>query len=378
MDRSVRHFSLHRLEGTELRVISDVDAGVIPIVRAEEEVIRGYSARAAWPHRWVTLFILRDLQPLVRLVPEGAGLPPGDTAALDHRPVVSVYDLADLTACHVFVNQQAMAKEGYWDDCLAVRGLLAHEHAHPLSENDATRASRSLEVELSWRMREPVALGVASRGEGLDAPSSGRLTPAPELAPASEMAEVKVVGAPWESRLDRLLAVLVDKLCVYAPREIFANEVAIRCGFEEALLHLNRLNVAGAVRSVEGRESLRRHLEEEVVGRKALLPPGAGVLLLVGDLKGYLDMALEVAPFYRAGRAAEALELEAGLQAAVFSRLEPEVARAYEALRDRYIALRADASPTELATWTGGVAEVLAGTLQARGLALRYQVTAAH
>jgi hypothetical protein len=163
--------------------------------------------------------------------------------------------------------------------------------------------------------------------------------------------------------------VLVDKLCVYAPREIFANEVAIRCGFEDALLHLNRLNVAGARRSVEGRESLRRHLEEEV---------GAGVLLLVGDLKGYLDMALEVAPFYRTGRTVEARELEASLQAGVFSRLEPEVTRAYEALQDQCVALRPDASPVELARWSEGVAEVLTEALQTKGLALQYKVTVAH
>lgn len=372
MDRPVRHFSLHRLAGTELRVVSDIDAGVIPILRVEEEVIRGYAARTAWPHRWVTLFILQDLQPLIRQVPERTSLPPGDAAALDYRPVVSVYDLADLTTCHVFVNQTAMAKEGYWDDCLAIRGLLAHEHAHPLAENGATRASRRLMARLSWEMREPVALEVTSGRERSDAASSGTLTR------TSETAQVKALGAPWEARVDRLLAVLVDKLCVYAPREIFANEAAIRCGFEEALLHLNRRNVVSAARSVEGREVLRRHLEGEAVDQRTLPPFGVDLLLLIGDLKGYLDMALEVAPFYRTGRAADARELEASLRAAVFSALEPEVIRTYEALRDRYIALPADASPTELATWGEGAVEVLAKALRARGLALRYQVTMAH
>ncbi len=371
MDRPVRHFSLHRLAGTELRVVSDIDAGVIPIIRVEEEVIRGYAARTTWPHRWVTLFILQDLQPLIRQVPEGTGLPPGDAAALDHRPVVCVYDLADLATCQVFMNQKAMVKEGYWEDCLAIRGLLAHEHAHPLAENDATRASRRLVAELSWEMQEPMARSIPSAKERSDAASCGTLTRTPETS------QVKALGAPWEAKVDRLLAVLVDKLCVYAAREIFANEVAIRCGFEEALLHLNRLNVAGAIRSVEARESLRKHLEEEGLARRTLSPFGIDLLLLIGDLKGYLDMGLEVAPFYRTGRTAGALELEASLEAAVFSALEPEVIGTYEALRDLYIALHSDASPTELATWGEHVVEVLADALQTRGLVLRYQVTVA-
>lgn len=372
MDRPVRHFSLHRIAGTELRVLSDIDAGVIPIIRVEEEVIRGYAARTAWPHRWVTLFILQDLQPLIRQVPEGVALPPGGAAALEYRPVVNVYDLADLASCHVFVNQKAMEKEGYWDDCPAISGLLAHEHAHPLAENGAARASRRLKVELSWRVREPVALATAPRLSGQNAARGGALTSAPEAS------EVNALGDPWRARIDRLLAVLVDKLCVYAPREIFANEVAIRAGFEEALLHLNRRNVASAARSVEGREALRRHLEDETVGQGTLPPFGVDLLLLIGDLKGYLDMALEVAPFYRTARAADARELEASLRAAVFSALEPEVTGTYEALRDRYLVLPADASPAELATWGEGTVEVLAGALRARGLALRYQVTVAH
>ncbi len=371
MDRPVRHFSLHRLAGTELRVVSDIDAGVIPIIRVEEEVIRGHAARTTWPHRWVTLFILQDLQPLIRQVPEGTGLPPGDAAALEHRPVVCVYDLADLATCHVFMNQKAMVKEGYWEDCLAIRGLLAHEHAHPLAENDATRASRRLVAELSWEMQEPMARSIPSAKERSDAASCGTLTRTPETS------QVKALGAPWEAKVDRLLAVLVDKLCVYAPREVFANEVAIRSGFEEALLHLDRQNVAAAIRSVEGREALRRHLEEEAVGQRSLPRSGADLLLLIGDLKGYLDLALEVAPFYRTGRTAEARELEASLRAAVFSALEPEVTGTYEALRDQYIALPSDVSPTGLVSWGKVVVQILAGVLQERGLALHYRVTVA-
>lgn len=369
MDRPVRHFSLHRIAGTELRVVSDIDAGVLPILQAEEEVIRGYVRRAAWPHRCVTLFILQDLLPLVRQVPDGAGLPPRGVTALDHRPVVTVYDLADLATCHVFMNREAMEREGYWDDSLAVQGLLAHEHAHPLAENDATRASRRLIVELSGRMREPLALATASRTGGSNAAPGEIPTPTPRTA------DVEPLGREWRERVDRLLAALVDKLCVYAPREIFANEVAIRSGFEAALLHLDRQNVAAAIRSVEGRETLRRHLEEKTVGPRSLSRFGVELLLLIGDLKGYLDLALEVAPFYRTGRTAEARELEAGLQASVFSALEPEVIGAYEALRDQYIALPSDVSLAELASWGEVVVQILAGILQERGLGLHYRVT---
>lgn len=369
MARRVRHFSLHRIVGTELRVVSDVDAGVIPLIQAEEEVIRGYVERAVWPHRGVTLFILQDLQPLARHVPRGAGLPPGGPTALEHRPVVNVYDLADPAICHVFVNQKAMTKEGYWDDRLAMRGLLAHEHAHPLAENDATRASRRLKVELSWRMEEAMALGVASLKRGSQAD--------PGEIPASTLRSGNVVALSeqWQTRVDPLLALLVDTLCVYAPREIFANEVTIRSGFAAALLHLNQRNIVSAIRSLEDRPTLLRHLQEDV--NKGTLPrPGIDLLMLIGDMKGYLDMALEVAPFYRAGREVEALELEAGLQAAVFPALEPEVAAAYQALRDQYIALPPDASTAVLIPWGQAVVQTLAVALQGKALDLRYRVTA--
>ena len=128
MPRTVKHFSLHRINATELRVISDIEVGVIPVIESEEAVIRGYAHQGHWPHREVTLFILEDLAPLVRQLRAGAELPPGGATALEHRPVVNAYDLADLTACHVFINWQAMEKEGYSDDPVAVQGLLAHEH----------------------------------------------------------------------------------------------------------------------------------------------------------------------------------------------------------------------------------------------------------
>jgi hypothetical protein len=363
MMRTVKHLSLHRIAGTELRVVADVETGVIPLIQVEEAVIRGYASQETrflgenefltrrWPHRWVTLFVLQDLQPLIRqltptlslpLVGGGskggrADLPPGGVAALDHRPVVNVYDLADPAGCNVFVNRQAMEKEGYWDDLFAVRGLLAHEHAHPLAENETTRTSRQLRFSIfDWRL----AIGEIENRK---------------------------------STIENLLTLLADKLCLYAPREVFANEVTIRSGHGEALLHLDRCNVTNAGRSVAGREGLHRQLQAEVAGGN-LTPQQADLLLLIGDLKGYLDLALEIAPFYRTGREADARELETVLETAVFPYLEPEAARAYSALREQYRALRADLTPAELALWAEAVLHILAEVLAEKGLILQYRL----
>jgi hypothetical protein len=64
MTRAVRHFSLHRItgtgldfnnigiehRGTELRVVADIEAGVLPVIQAEEVVIREYVRQPRWPH----------------------------------------------------------------------------------------------------------------------------------------------------------------------------------------------------------------------------------------------------------------------------------------------------------------------------------------
>lgn len=339
MERSLRHIALQHVGDTELRVVSDVDESVIRIVQAEEDVIRAYAAGTLVPPRCVSLFVLRDLQPLMRSVPTGARSLSGDPAALADRPVINVYDPADLATCNVFVNRQAMERAGYWDDLLAIRGLLAHEHAHPMAENDAVRTSRRLTVELSWEMRP-------SR-----APSEG----------------------PWREKVDRLLAQLVDKLCVSAPREVFANELAIRGGFDAELLHLNERNVANAARSLEGRQTWLARVERaERTGD--LSRTDADVLVLIGDLSGHLDMALEVAAFLRAGKEAAAGELEDRLLASVFPALEPEALTAYTALRDRYVALSPGASRDELVEWTTGLVGIVAAALRRTGLELTCRV----
>ncbi len=398
MARTVRHFSLHRIagarpglgEGTELRVVADVEAGVLPVIQAEEAVIRGYISTEfrnsksevrihCWPHRWVTLFVLEDLQPLVRqlrlgaapaslttlgpalghprrgepakgqaLYPNGA-LSPESAAALEYRPVVNVYDLADLTGCNIFANRRAMVEQGYWDDPLALRGLLAHEHAHPLGENETARASRQLQLEIQWEEEEP-----GRRGD----------------------AETRTVALPPRHRVPMLqvLTSLAEKLCLYAPREIFANEVTIQSGFADGLLHLNLRNVDNAGRSVSGRDGLVQQLRQEAA-QGNLTPAAADLVLLVGDLNGYLDLALEVAPFYRAGRAADASSLETALQTAVFPHLDGLVPQAFADLRDRYIDLRTDLTGPGLLAWGRGVLDALVRVLAEKGLKIAYRLS---
>jgi hypothetical protein len=66
--------------------------------------------------------------------------------------------------------------------------------------------------------------------------------------------------------------------------------------------------------------------------------------------------------------------LAAGLEAAVFSRLEPGVARAYTALQEQYTALRPDLTPPALIVWGEGVLSILAEALAEKGLILRYRL----
>ena len=344
----VTHFTLHRVGGTELRVVSDVEVGILPVIQEEEEVIRGYVQHELWRHQWVTLFILQDFQPLVRQIQPTAEMFPGGADVLDKRPVVNVYDLAEPSGCQIFINREVMSREGYWDDPMAVRGLLAHEHAHPLSEGKTTRASRGLEVELTVEHLHSC------------------------LCDSSvDIAEQEVLCRQWpevrQSAIHDILNLLAHKLCIYAPREIFANDMTIRSGFGGALLHLDRQNVANAQSSLAGREDLRRHFQHSVEQSK-LTQAAVNLLLLVGDLQGYIDLALEVAPFYRSGRESEARELETALEDNLFPHLEQEARQAYTALVKQYIALRADLTPDELLVWCKEVLNILVEILAAKGL----------
>ena len=360
--RPIKHFSLHRIAGTELRVVSDVEAGVIPLIRVEAAVIEGYSRSPDWRQEIVTLFVLRDMQPLVRQLAEsrkqGAGRAQPSVPGLEHRPVVNVYDLKNPHASHIFVNQAVMEKEGYWGDDQAAIALLAHEHAHPLAECETIRSSRVVKVAL-----------------------------APAVRSAARLADADDRHQAWLEKIRALLADVAARLCLHAPREVFANQVVIQNGFGEALLYLDRKNVGNAAQSVRGKETLRRQLLAEVVAGD-LTPTGADLLLLIGELSGYLDLALETAAFYRQAAASGGAshhsllegppepgqELEAALQANVFPFLEPEVGRAYVRLREGYSLLPDGASPRELTAHIAGWLDLLAQALRVKGLELNYSV----
>jgi len=337
--RFLKHLAVHKVADTELQVVSDLDSGVQAIVCIEKEVIERYTQDPEWQHGVITLFVLQDLEPLIRQLSQGGSVPPGGIQALKHRPIVNVYDLRNPYSCRIFINQVAMKREGYWDDQLAVRALLAHEHAHPLAECATTRSSRCLKVELS--------------SDGLTA----------------QLGDSEV----WQGKIDGLLEVMVEKLCLYAPREVFANEVAIRSGFADALLYLDVQNVNKAAEGLRARQSLSQQLQKQVE-RGSLTTEGAHLLLTIADMKGYLDLALETAPFHRQERLTQAEELEGMLHEKVIPHLEPAVGRAYQRLRDGYVGLPTDASPRELAPTVESLVDILAAALRDKGLELGYEV----
>ena len=345
MDRLLKHFSLRRIADTELRVVSDMESGVGSLAEVEQEVIAKYAATPRWRQEVITLFVLKDLEPLVRQLSEGAALPPGGLAVLGQRPIVNVYDLENPGACHLFINQRAMEKEGYWDDREAVKGLLAHEHAHPMSECETTRSARRLQADLSTDGVRPLFPSQAQEKE-------------------------------WQTKVDRLLAVVVDKLCLYAPREVFANDVTIESNFTAPLLYLDKKNVLNAAKGARSKAALRQRLQEEVE-RSSLTSAGADLLLVIADMHGHLDLAMETASFYRQGKVTEAKELEDMLFAEVTPYLEPPVAEAYPRLRDQYVQLSQDTSPEELVQFEGSLLGILAAVVKEKGLRLEYSLRVA-
>ena len=324
---TIRHFALHRIGDVELRVFSDIETGVIGITDVEDAVLQRFVEVAGWPHRVVSLFVLSDLSPLQRQLVATAKLLPGGIKGLGLRPIVNLYDLADLTACNIFINQTAMVKEGYWGDRLAQTALLAHEHAHPLAENGTTHASRQIAV---------------------------------TVQPASQRPLDSADEAAWGEKLRRLLQLQVDKLCLYAPREVFTNDTVLREGFGDALYYLDLQNVNTAAKGVQARPALVASLAAEA----ALTAAGRAIFLVVADLKAYLDLALEIASFHRLGHAKQARSLEQVLERTVFPALAPVTAAAYRSLVKTYKSLTPDMTPADMTGFAGRVIAVLAEALK--------------
>jgi len=363
MLRSINHLSLHRINSTKLNVVSDVAEGVLPVIQAEESVIQKYAQYAAygentlstafttgWPHRRITLFVLEDLQPLLRQLRQGArpafawqNLSIADVTALSERPVVNVYDLADLSTCNIFVNRREMMTQHY-----------CHEHAHPLAENELTRASRQIHFQVL---------------DGQDASPQ----PCAETGTTSET-EIRM------SKINQVLALLGQKLSLLAPREILANEKAIQSSFCEDILYLNQCNMDHAGASIAGRITLIQQLQQEV-NQGVLSEKESELFLFVGDLNGFLPLALEIAPFYRAGKPEEARALEQILETSVFPFLDPQAVKCYTELRDHYIALPAQLASSignqsllKMVAWSNTVLQILCKALMEKNHILHYEM----
>ena len=346
--RAIKHISLHRIASTELRVVADVEEGVLSLIQVEETVIQNYARTDHWPHRCITLFILEDLQPLIRQLGLGASPqnPPAsgqpfsaqEMTALNERPMLNIYDLADLTNDNIYVNRNEMVKQGYWSDPRMLRGLLAHEHAHPLAENETTLASRKIRFTFS-EVENPNA-GISNRKPGFLA----------------------------------LLTALAQKLTLLAPREIFANQKTIQSGFAEDLFTLNARNMENARISIEGRKGLSDSLLAEVAQGK-LTPAEMDLFLFVGDLNAYLPLALEVSPFYRGGQPDFARSLEKSLESSVFPAIDPLAAHCFTALMETYLVLSAQMSLSQLIDWTQQVLGVICVALAKKGLSLDFQMS---
>ncbi|MHB0874799.1 MAG: hypothetical protein ACYC5O_02020 [Anaerolineae bacterium] len=338
--RLIRHFGIHRIGKVELRVISDISEGVTGITELEEAVLCRYMQLPNWPHRVVSLFVLSDLGPLqrqlTRRLPSGADSRQ-DVSAVASRPVVNLYDLADLSACHVFVQQAAMTSLGYWGDTLAETGLLAHEHAHPLAESSTVRSTRQLTLDLRLDYRE--SLGTAD-------------------------------GPSWQAKLLALCRTLVDKLCLEGPREVLADDVVLRGGFSAALHHLGLANLRSAAEGVRVRPGLVAGL----AAQPTLSDAGRAAFLALADFGAHLDHVLAIAPFWRCGEDGQALSLERVLAEEVFPTVVPQAGPAYVALSQLYRGLPAESSPAELAGFARQVASVLAAGLEPYGVLMHVDI----
>jgi len=345
-NRAVKHFGLHRLDNVELRVIADAEDGILRIEQAELDVVGRLSADPRWQHKTVTLFVLSDLQPLLHQL-ETLGRQPADARLqrpedLLSRPVVNVYDLGPAATCNVFVNRQAMMAAGYWEDVLSIQGLLAHEHAHPLAECPHTASLRRLAIDARLQLHEPWAAD-------------------PERA------------LLWSERAQRQVNVLVTQLFLTGPREVFTNEIAIATHFDQALYHLNQQNVHNLTAGLRYRPALSAQLAS-VVAEGQLTRVGADVLQLIGDLQAYLPMAMEIAPFRRAGRRAKVRELLKPLYGQVFPQLEPQAKPLFEALVAAYSRMRETAAPDAVKAMVLNGLELATQALADYAAALTYTV----
>ncbi|WP_425104175.1 hypothetical protein [Ancylobacter sp.] len=311
-----------------VRVVTDCAVDISAIVQAEERVVRKLADQGAWPHETVTLFVLDDLAPLVGQLARTHRLLADDLVRLPQRPMVNLYDPRHAGECFVFVNRPIMIAEGFWGDDLAAEALLAHEHAHPLSEAPATMAARGLKVEA-------------------DGPAA--------LAP--------------------LAAELGHTLSTGAVTELLANAYCIAHGFADALHHLDRLSLARAVNNLPQRAELERRAGAAVAAG-TLAENQLRPLLRLADAQIGLPFALEVVPFAQAGRSAAAAELDALLLDGLMARMAAEVASTYHDLRACFLHLRPEWTAPAVAAWCTRILDRLSDFLSAGGAPLSLRLAA--
>ena len=330
MSNAIEHFSRARIDDTTLQVMADSQKGLARLIEEEKSVIRHYVGLGHWPHKRVNMFVIENLMPLVAQIKRTTAVSSIVAEDVDCRPMVNVYDAADLSECAVFVNRGMLERDGTWGDALALRALLAHEHGHPLSENETVHAARELAVEIS----EDGAVSEASVGD--------------------------------------ILHLLANQICLHAPQEVFANEIAIRAGFGSALFHLNRDAVAKSRLGVSKRPTLVQSLDKRVAEGKLSAEQTAALLLIV-DLQAHLGFALETAAFLRAGHPREAKALEESLSEGVWVHLDPEAKRLYETLREHYLRLKGNLTPAQTKAWASEVLAFLADVLRQKNLPVRFE-----
>ncbi len=321
------------VKNTTLKIMAGAGENLSRLVREEEAVIRNYARQVKWPHKSVTMFVCDDFQLHVSEIEEATmtSLAADD---IDHRPIINVYSGTELADCMVFINRLVLEREGIWDDPVALRALLAHEHGHALAENETVHAARSLSV---------------------------------QVITECEQKNKAVIG---------MLRLLANHLCVRAPHEVFAREIAIRAGFGDSLLHLNRTAVERASLRVSKRKSLALGLDKQVADSK-LSAAERLALLLVGDLHALSESALETAPLLRAKHRQAAEALETALISGVLSHLDPAALGLYRNFRDHYLQLRPDLPPEETQHWCITALDLLRETLRETDLRVRLMLVRA-
>jgi hypothetical protein len=349
MARAVPQVLRHRSTSTKLQVVCDSAAGLEEFAAIERKVIGGFERHGFWPHKQVNLFVFETLQPLVEQIKQATaparGRPrPGVLAKaraeasrhieeLDRKPMVHIYNLANLAECSIFVNRRRMIALGLWDDEQALEGLLAHEHAHPLAENSTTRAARGLKASVE----------AEDLPEGLET---------------------------QEKHLHHSVETIVGELCLHAPHEVLANELAVRAGFGEALLHLNRMSLTGGRAGIAEHAALKAKLTAEVkAGRQS--KKGMALVLAMASIEAHVRMALESAAFTRAGDPARARALDGLMEEEVFKHVEPEAGALYHHYCARYATLKPDLDADGVRAWMQESSTPLTDALRKRGASFK-------